>query len=87
MNDYYDHLSVFVFECKDAHKGILTPHCRLSTHLISALINRYGCWGIYQVVQAVIIFLLILPTGFQLLVGVFIGVILHNFTFQIMNET
>nr|XP_022332351.1 solute carrier family 22 member 6-A-like [Crassostrea virginica] len=33
----------------------------------------YGCWGIYQVVQAVIIFLLILPTGFQLLVGVFIG--------------
>ena len=85
MNDYYDHLSILVFECKDAHKGILTLHCRLSTHLISAFINRYGCWGIYQVVQAVISFLTILPTGF--LIGVFIGVILHYFTFQIMNET
>lgn len=33
----------------------------------------YGRWGIYQTVQAAIVFYNILPTAFQLLIGVFIG--------------
>lgn len=38
-------------------------------------INRYGRWGIYQTVQAAIVFYNILPTAFQLLIGVFIGIL------------
>lgn len=39
----------------------------------------YGRWGNYQVIQAALIFYNILPTAFQLLIGVFIG---YRPTFQ-----
>jgi hypothetical protein len=39
------------------------------------LIDRYGKFGPYQIVQTAIVLFNIWPTGFQLLIGVFIGMI------------